>query len=131
MTSNPFLCVVVISAVLFLTGCSGGAPQKDVANPSDSLTSTGADTASSEDLAATGDDGSVKNYQVSDISTDANADCGGKSCEAGQQCITYTGFAGNLLYTCGIPCVADAPNSGCPDDMHCQVIADGPTQCVK
>ncbi|MBN2529364.1 MAG: hypothetical protein JXR76_23455 [Deltaproteobacteria bacterium] len=102
--------------VVFLCACSGSAPNQNASDPSG--------TASTEN-----DGDNTGNSEKSDIGENGATDCGGQVCVDGQSCIEFYGFAGNKLYTCGIPCEKGAPNDGCPDGMECQVIPDGPTQC--
>ena len=133
MTIRSIQKGLVLTSLLLIFGCGGTAPDQTIADASDSTQSAESDTVSvpsAEDDTAPHDAGHAAN---SDIATDAEqrVSCGGKTCEPGQSCIEYTGYAGNQLYTCGIPCIHDQPNDGCPSDMHCQVIPDGPTQCVK
>lgn len=55
--------------------------------------------------------------------------CNGKPCEPPRQCISYFGIAGPsgpTFYACEIPCEPGLTNGGCPEDMRCVTIADGP-----
>ncbi len=49
------------------------------------------------------------------------------ACADGQLCLEYTGFAGQPLSTCEIPCNYA---SDCPDPLHCSAISDGPDQTI-
>ena len=54
------------------------------------------------------------------------ADCGGKTCKPGQECIEYFGIAGAKgpkFFSCEIRCKS---GSGCPKGTQCVTIADGP-----
>jgi len=49
----------------------------------------------------------------------------GSECSQGQLCLEYTGFSGQPLSTCEIPCNF---KSDCPEPLDCAAIADGPNQ---
>ncbi len=55
--------------------------------------------------------------------------CGDRTCNPGQDCITYFGVAGPAgpkFYACEIRCKQGQANDGCPTGTRCNVIADGP-----
>jgi hypothetical protein len=49
----------------------------------------------------------------------------GSRCSQGQLCLEYTGFAGQPLASCEIPCNS---RSDCPEPLDCAAVADGPEQ---
>lgn len=54
-----------------------------------------------------------------------HSDCSGASCAPGQSCMTYTGFTGQPLHTCEIPCTTEAdcpPGAG----LTCGALSEGP-----
>jgi hypothetical protein len=51
----------------------------------------------------------------------------GSACASGQLCLEYTGFAGQPLSTCEIPCDYAAD---CPAPLSCSSISDGPRQTI-
>ena len=125
MTGN-MLRGVAIAWVLCQGGCGGASSnQTPTDDPNPPVPATTDNSPSPTTEAAP----SPTDAQTRAPDADRAGDCGGKPCEAGQSCIEYYGFAGNKLYTCGIPCKEGAPNDGCPEEMQCQVIPDGPTQC--
>jgi hypothetical protein len=48
-----------------------------------------------------------------------------RQCAQGQACLQYTGFSGQPLSTCEIPCTSARD---CPAPLECLVVADGPGQ---
>ena len=53
-------------------------------------------------------------------------DCSdGSACASGQLCLQYTGFAGQPLSSCEIPCDFDRD---CPAPLSCVAVSDGPGQ---
>jgi eight-cysteine-cluster-containing protein len=55
--------------------------------------------------------------------------CGGRTCAAGETCISYYGVAGArgpMFHECGIPCRPGMRNGGCPSGTKCITISDGP-----
>ena len=51
----------------------------------------------------------------------------GSQCAQGQRCLQYTGFSGQPISTCEIPC---AEQSDCPGSLTCVTVSDGPSQPV-
>jgi hypothetical protein len=49
----------------------------------------------------------------------------GSECAGGQSCLEYTGFSGQPISTCEIPCDYA---SDCPEPLQCTAVADGPSQ---
>lgn len=128
---NALFRGLAVIAVLCLCGCSGAAsnqPSSDDPNPPISKDSALSPTDDTGDSESSIDSQTATNQDTGVPQSDT---CGGKTCEDGKSCIEYYGIAGNLLYTCGIPCKENEPNNGCPEEMQCQVIPDGPTQCMK
>jgi hypothetical protein len=55
--------------------------------------------------------------------------CGGRTCAAGETCISYYGIAGPRgpqFHECGIRCRRGERDDGCPSGKRCVTIADGP-----
>lgn len=51
----------------------------------------------------------------------------GAQCSQGQLCLEYTGFSGQPLATCEIPCTW---KSDCPAPLDCVAVSDGPNQLI-
>ena len=49
-----------------------------------------------------------------------------KSCQTGQECVEFLGFAGNPFYNCEIEC-GPRPERLCPADFVCVDVSDGPS----
>jgi hypothetical protein len=129
--THAILRGAAIATVLCLYGCSGASSNQSPPGDSNSpepVDSAAAATVDSETPESNVEPGAAA---VADTAAQNSDSCGGRKCEEGQSCIEYYGFAGNRLYTCGIPCKEGEANDGCPEDMKCQVAPDGPTQCVN
>lgn len=72
--------------------------------------------------------------RTNDAPTDALAECGGKTCKPGQECITYYGIAGPRgprFRSCEWRCRRGQPNDGCPPGTKCVTVADGPGRVCR
>lgn len=64
---------------------------------------------------------------------EAEDPCAKLDCRAPEECIRFVGIGGPRipLSVCGVPCDPQARPSGCPTDMTCVRMADGPTRCER
>ncbi len=133
MINVIFRVGAAVAMIVCLSGCSGSITNQTASDPNPTVSDGQSEFVITPEAGDTDTTISAPDNTPSsggDGDADTNALCNGKPCEEGQSCIEYFGFAGNPLHTCGIPCKPDAPNDGCPETMRCQVIPDGPTQCV-
>ena len=57
-------------------------------------------------------------------------DCTDSGCHTGQDCVTFTGIAGNEFNECNITC-GPTPDRLCPEGYVCQDISDGPQNVCR
>lgn len=106
--------------LLLVAACSGGGKPAD--GPTDGSAPTGTATATAN----------ATSTATAPNATEGNppaADCGGKTCGAGESCVSYYGVAGPRgpqFHDCVIPCKRGSANDGCPEGKRCTTIADGP-----
>lgn len=122
MRMTFLVCLTILAA-----GCSGSGKPTDA--PGDAttsaplVTSTANATPSETTTAPTATPNKAPEVPPS------SGVCGGRTCAAGETCVSYYGIAGARgpqFHDCVIPCRRGTANDGCPSGKRCTTISDGP-----